>query len=145
MMAKTFSQLAEEAMATATAISPEDALIELSQGDDALLVDVRDESEVQVTGIGVGAINAPGRSLAWKADQEFDELYRAPELADRSRRILTTCGCSPCYRGASAANLLTDMGFNNVAFVDGGMTALLEAGLKTEKFKDADVLAYLKS
>ena len=144
-MAKTFNQLADEAMAQAKAISPEDALTELSHGDGALLVDVRDESEVQVTGIGVGAINAPGRSLAWKADQEFDELYREPELADRNRRILTTCGCSPCYRGASAANLLTDMGFNNVAFVDGGMTALLEAGLKTEKFKDADVLAYLKS
>jgi rhodanese-related sulfurtransferase len=98
-----------------------------------LLVDVRDESEMQVTGIGIGAINAPGRSLAWKADLEFDEQYREPELQDRSRRIITTCGSSPCYRGASAANLLAVMGFTNVSYVDGGMAALLAAGLPVQQ------------
>ena len=54
------------------------------------------------------------------------------ELQDRGRRILATCGMSPCYRGAKAANLLTKMGFTDVAYVEGGMTALLAAGLKTE-------------
>ncbi len=144
-MSKTFLQLADEAMAQASAISPQDALRELQQDTNALLIDVRDESEVQVTGIGIGAINAPGRSLAWKADQEFDKRYCEQELADRKRRIITTCGCSPCYRGASAANLLTEMGFDNVVYVDGGMAALLEAGLKTQRFNEEEVLAYLKS
>ena len=130
-MAKTFIQMAEEAMDKAEAISPEDALRELKQDSKTLLVDVRDESEVQATGLGIGAINAPGRSLAWKADLEFDEQYREPELQDRSRRIITTCGSSPCYRGASAANLLAEMGFDNVVYVDGGMAALLQAGLET--------------
>jgi len=78
-----------------------------------LLVDVRDESEVRVTGLGTKAINAPGRSMAWKADLEIDEQYREPQLQDRVRRIITTCGCSPCYRGASAANLLAEMGFTD--------------------------------
>ncbi len=131
-MAKTFKQLADEAMAKAHAISVEETLQILKQGSNALLVDVRDESEVQATGLGVGAINAPGRSLAWKADLEFDEQYREPELQDRSRRIITTCGSSPCYRGASAANLLTEMGFTDVSYVEGGMKALLDAGLATE-------------
>ena len=130
-MAKTFMQLAEEAMARAQAISPGAALEELSSNSDTLLVDVRDESEVRATGLGVGAINAPGRSLAWKADLEFDEQYREPELSDRGRRIITTCGSSPCYRGASAANLLEEMGFANVVYVDGGMAALLDSGLET--------------
>ena len=143
-MSKTFVQLADEAMAKAQSISPQEALLELESGT-ALLVDVRDESEVQVTGIGVGGINAPGRSLAWKADQEFDKRYCEPKLADRNRRILTTCGCSPCYRGASAANLLSEIGFDNVVYVDGGMTALLEAGLRTEPFGETEVLAYLRS
>ena len=134
-MAKTFMQLADEAMAQARAISVEDALQELERDSNALLVDVRDESEVQVTGLGIGAINAPGRSLAWKADLEVPEEYREPELQDRSRRIITTCGSSPCYRGASAANLLTEMGFSNVSYVDGGMKALLAAGLPTSKPK----------
>ena len=131
-MAKTFMQMADEAMAKAHAISAEEALKELEQNPNALLVDVRDESEVQVTGMGIGAVNAPGRSLAWKADLEFDEEYREPELQDRSRRIITTCGSSPCYRGASAANLLATMGFTNVSYVEGAMKALLAAGLPTE-------------
>ena len=131
-MAKTFKQLADEAMAKAHAISVDEALQILKQDTNALLVDVRDESEVQATGLGVGAINAPGRSLAWKADLEFDEQYREPKLRDRSRRIITTCGSSPCYRGASAANLLTEMGFSDVSYVEGGMKALLDAGLATE-------------
>jgi rhodanese-related sulfurtransferase len=131
-MAKTFMQLAEEAMAQANAISAEEALRELKENPSALLVDVRDSEEVQATGLGVGAINAPGRSIAWKACQEFDEEYREPELQDRSRRILATCGSSPCYRGACAANLLKEMGFTNVSYVEGVMKALLEAGLATE-------------
>ena len=130
-MAKTFVQLADEAMAQARVISPEAAISELKQNPEALLLDVRDESEVAMTGMGVGAVNAPGRSIAWKADLEIDEQYREPALQDRSRRIITTCGSSPCYRGASAANLLTEMGFSDVCYVDGGMAALLEAGLET--------------
>jgi len=131
-MGKTFMQLADEAMAQAHAISVEEALQILKQDSNALLVDVRDEAEVQATGMGIGAVNASGRSIAWKADLEIDEDYREPELQDRSRRIITTCGDSPCYRGASAANLLTEMGFTNVSYVEGGMKALLDAGLATE-------------
>ena len=131
-MAKTFFQLADEAMALAHAVSAEDALQELERDSNALLVDVRDESEVQATGLGVGAINAPGRSLAWKADLEVPEEYQEPELRDRSRRIITTCGSSPCYRGASAVNLLKEMGFTNASYAEGGMEALLAAGLATE-------------
>ena len=131
-MAKTFMQMANEAMAKADVISAEEALKQLEEDPNALLVDVRDESEVEVTGMGIGALIAPGRSLAWKADLEFDEEYREPKLQDRSRRIITTCGSSPCYRGASAANLLAEMGFSNVSYVDGGMKALLAAGLRTE-------------
>ena len=131
-MGKTFMQLADEAMAQAHAISVEEALQILKQDSNALLVDVRDEAEVQVTGMGIGAVNASGRSIAWKAELEIDEEYREPELQDRSRRIITTCGYSPCYRGASAANVLTEMGFTNVSYVAGGMKALLDAGLATE-------------
>lgn len=130
-MVKTFMQMADEEMARARAISAEEALKQLKQDPNALLVDVRDESELEATGMGSEAISAPGRSLAWKADQEVPEEYREPQLQDRSRRIITTRGASPCYRGVCAANLLTEMGFSNVAYVDGGMKALLAAGLST--------------
>lgn len=130
-MAKTFLQMAEEAMAKADAISAEDAIAELNDNADTLLVDVRDEAEVEVTGLGKQGFNAPGRSIAWMADADPENEWREPKLQDRNRRIITTCGMSPCYRGAKAANLLKKMGFTDVAYVDGGMTSLLVAGLKT--------------
>ena len=131
-MAKTFIEIAEKAMAQAHSVSAEEALMEMKETPYVLLVDVRDAEEVQATGLGVGAINAPGRSIAWKACTEFDVEYREPELQDRSRRILATCGSSPCYRGASAVNVLKEMGFNDVSYVQSGMRALLAAGLLTE-------------
>ncbi len=130
-MAKTFLQMANEAMAKARSISAEDAIEELESNGEALLVDVRDEAEVEVTGIGQQGFNAPGRSIAWLADTDPNNEWRAPELQDRSRRIITTCGMSPCYRGAKAANLLETMGFTDVSYVEGGMTELLASGLKT--------------
>lgn len=128
-MAETFAQMEERAISTADAVQANVALQILDGDPNALLVDVRDESEVDATGLGVRAIHAPGRSIAWMADLE--SIYRSEELQDRSRRILTTCGGSPCYRGASAANVLTRMGFADVSFVDGGMKALLLAGMLT--------------
>ena len=128
-MVKTFMQMAEEAISRARAISAEEARHCLEQGSGALLVDVRDEAEVQSTGLGVGAINATLGPLAWKADLEIPKQWREPKLQDRSRQIITTCGSSPCYRGATAANLLSDMGFTNVSYVDGGMEALIAADL----------------
>lgn len=130
-MAETYAQMEERAISKAHAVSASDALQILESDPNALLVDVRDESEVDTTGLGVRAIIAPGRSVAWMADLESE--YRSQELQKRSRRILTTCGGSPCYRGASAANVLTRMGFTDVSFVEGGMKALLSAGIATKQ------------
>lgn len=127
------AQLTEEAFAQAHVISADEAIQDLKDNPDTLLVDVRDVEEVQATGLGVGAVNAPGRSIAWKACTEIDEGYREPKLIDRSRRVIATCGWSPSYRGASAANLLTEMGFTNVSYVEGGMAALLAAGFAIEQ------------
>ncbi len=79
-MAKTFMHMADEAMAQAHAISAEEARKQLEQNSNVLLVDVRDKSEVQITGLGIGALNAPGRLLAWKADLEIAEEWREPKL-----------------------------------------------------------------
>lgn len=129
-MAETYAQMEERAISRADAVTAGEALDILENDPVALLVDVRDESEVEATGLGLRAIMAPGRSVAWMADLESE--YRSQELQDRSRRILTTCGGAPSYRGACAANVLTRMGFTDVSFVDGGMAALLSAGIVTK-------------
>ena len=129
-MADTFAQMEAREISSATAVTADEAIRELGEDSEVLLVDVRDTAEMQTTGIGPNAVMAPGRAIAWMADLESD--YRSADLQDRSRRILTTCGGAPSYRGAAAANVLTSMGFANVAFVDGGMAALIEAGLETK-------------
>jgi rhodanese-related sulfurtransferase len=130
-MVETYAQMEERAISKAHAVSASEALEILERDPNALLVDVRDDSEVDATGFGTRAICAPGRSVAWMAD--LDSEYKSQELQDRSRRILTTCGGSPSYRGASAANVLTRMGFTDVSFVEGGMSALLSAGIPTKQ------------
>jgi rhodanese-related sulfurtransferase len=129
-MAETYAQMGEQAISNANAVTATEALRLLENDPDALLVDVRDESEVEAKGLGLRVITAPGRSIAWMADLESE--YRSQELQDRSWLILTTCGGSPGCRGASAANVLTRMSFTNVSFVDGGMAALLTAGIITK-------------
>ena len=129
-MAETYAQMEERAISSANPVTANEAL-EILEGDpNALLVDVRDTSEIEATGLGLGAIAAPGRSVAWMADLESE--YRSQELQDRTRCILTTCGGAPSYRGASAANVLTRMGFTDISFVDGGMVALISAGITTK-------------
>jgi rhodanese-related sulfurtransferase len=129
-MAETYAQMEEREISGARSISAVDALAALAADADVLLVDVRDTAEMAATGIGPNAVQAPGRAIAWMADRESE--YRSSELQDRSIRIFTTCGGSPSYRGAAAANVLTAMGFKDVSFVDGGMTALLAAGIQTK-------------
>ena len=129
-MVETYAQMEARAISKANVVSAAEALNILESNPDALLVDVRDESEVAATGLGLRAITSPGRSIAWMADLESE--YRSEELQDRSRRILTTCGGSPSYRGASAANVLTRLGFTDVSFVEGGMAALLSSGIVTK-------------
>ena len=128
-MAVTFAQMEDREISNANPISATDALAALEKDPDILVVDVRDTAEMEGTGISPRAIPAPGRAVAWMADLESQ--YRSQELQNRSRRIFTTCGGAPSYRGAAAANVLTSMGFQNVSFIDGGMAALIAAGSTT--------------
>jgi len=129
-MALTYAQMEEEEITRANPISAKDALNALDGDPSILVVDVRDTAEMDATGINPRAIPAPGRAVAWMADLESN--YKSNELQDRSRRIFTTCGGAPSYRGAAAANVLTAMGFDYVQFIDGGMAAMIAAGSPTQ-------------
>ena len=51
-MAETFAQMEERAISAAHAVSASEALQILEDDPDALLVDVRDTSEMEATGLG---------------------------------------------------------------------------------------------
>ena len=129
-MSLTFMQIVEAAVANVEGISPADARQRLEQDPNALLVDVRDAGDIPSTGMVSGGTNISLGMLPIKADLELPEEWRDPELQDRSRQVITTCQLGP--NAAIGAKLLKDMGFTNVAYMDGGMEAWKAAGLPTD-------------
>jgi len=129
-MAKSFMQMAEEAMAEVDAIDAAEAHQLLSGDPEALLIDVRDAADIPSTGVPSGGANISLGMLPVRADLELPEDWRDARLQDRSRRIITTCPLGP--NGARGAKLLQDMGFTNVAYMTGGMAAWEKAGLPTD-------------
>ena len=129
-MAMSFMQMAEEAMAEVDGVSAEESLQQLQGDAEALLIDVRDASDIPSTGVPAGGANISLGMLPVRADTELPEDWRDARLQDRSRRIITTCPLGP--NGARGAKLLKDMGFTNVAYMEGGMDAWNKAGLAAD-------------
>lgn len=134
-MAKTFMQMAAEAMTAVPGISPLEAQRRMKEDPKTVVVDVRDAPDTGETGVIPGALNVSLGMLPVRADRELPEDWRNSSLQDRSRPIITTCALGP--NGARGARDLKDMGFTNVCYVEGGMQAWLNAGLPTEKRKQA--------
>ena len=129
-MSLSFMQIVEAAMANVEGISPADAQQRLEKDPNALLVDVRDAGDIASTGMVSGGMNISLGMLPIKADLELPEDWRESGLQDRSRQVITTCQLGP--NAAIGAKLLKDMGFTNVAYMDGGMEAWKAAGLPTD-------------
>jgi rhodanese-related sulfurtransferase len=95
---------------------------ELEQGD-ALLVDIREPAERVETGSIEGAVEAPRGMLEFWADPASP--YHREEF-DPGRRVILHCASGG--RSALAAAMLQDLGYEQVAHMDGGMKAWKEAG-----------------
>jgi rhodanese-related sulfurtransferase len=130
-MAKTFRQMVAEGREGTPMVSPQDAQQRMQSDKNLLVVDVRDAQDLSGTGIIPGAINVSLGTLPLRADQELPEALRNPELQDRDRPIITTCGAGG--QASLAAKLLKDMGFTNVSILEGGTNGWKEAGLPTEQ------------
>jgi rhodanese-related sulfurtransferase len=128
-MAKTFRQMVAEARAEVEVLSPQDAQKRM-QEQKALVVDVREPTDLQPLGVIPGSINIPLGVLPLRADQELPEQFRDPRLQDRSQVVITTCGGGG--QAALGAKVLKDMGFERAAMIDGGTGGWKNAGLPTE-------------
>ncbi len=129
-MAKTFMQMAEEAMAEVEGVAPQEAQQRLDQDPEALVVDVRDGEGIPSTGLAARGLNVSLGMLPVKADQELPEEWRDSRLQDRSRQIIVTCQTGE--NAARGGKLLKEMGFTNVSYMEGGMEAWKAAGLPTK-------------
>ena len=131
-MSRTFNQMAAEALAEVPSISPEEAHRRMAADPKVLMIDVRDAADIAATGIIPGAVAISYGALTYQADNEVPESWRAAQLADRSRPIITTCILGPL--GALGGKLLHDMGFTDVSILEGGVQAWTDAGLPTQPF-----------
>lgn len=125
-MPRTVAQMVAEAKARVENLTPEQVRHEMER-DDVTVVDLREPQEREQTGSIPGAVEAPRGMLEFWADPASP--YHRPEF-DPSRRIILHCASGG--RSALAAATLQEMGYTNVAHLDGGIGAWKEAGLPTE-------------
>ena len=120
-MMKSVVEMIGEARAQIGSVSPEAVSKELAAGG-PVVVDVREpvEWERHVE----GALQVPRGLLEFVADPASPRYN--PEL-EPTRRVIVYCASGA--RGALATLTLQDMGYENVANLDGGLQAWVAAGL----------------
>lgn len=129
-MAKTAAQLVAEAKQRIENLTVEQTAAEVDGGD-ALLVDLREPDERHQHGAIPGAMVAPRGMLEFWADPASS--YHRAEFAP-DRRIIFHCAGGG--RSALAADTLQQMGYTNVAHLEGGFTAWKQAGQPVEDASD---------
>jgi len=125
-MAKTAAEMVAEAKAGIENLTLEEAAGEIETGE-ALVVDIREPEEREGSGYIPGAVAAPRGMLEFWADPTSP--YHREEF-DPGKRIILHCASGG--RSALAAAMLQDLGYTNVAHMDGGTKAWKESGRPLE-------------
>lgn len=120
--ATTAAAMVAAARSRVEALSADQVTREMAVGQ-ALLVDLREPDERASAGVIPGAVHAPRGMLEFYADPTSP--YHRPEF-DPDRRVILHCASGG--RSALAAGTLRDLGYADVAHLDGGMKAWNEAG-----------------
>lgn len=123
-MPKSAADLVAEAKQRVENLTPDDVEREISEG--AVVVDLR-ESEELAGGRIPGAVHVPRGMLEFRADPSSP--YHDAAL-DPSARVILHCAAGG--RSALAAATLKEMGYDNVAHLDGGFGAWQSAGKPVE-------------
>jgi rhodanese-related sulfurtransferase len=125
-MKKAAADLVADAKSKVENLDPDAVERELDDGG-ALLVDIRDAPELDADGKIPGALHVPRGMLEFRADTTSP--YHQPPL-DPSKRVILHCASGG--RSALAAQTLQEMGYEDVAHLDGGIKAWKDAGKPTE-------------
>jgi rhodanese-related sulfurtransferase len=118
-------ELVTEANSAVRRVSVDEAKAIQDRGE-ALFVDVREPAEWE-KGRVPGALHVPRGTLEWAADPSAPS--HKSDLREE-RPIVVYCASGG--RSALAAKTLKDMGFKDVAHLDGGFTAWQTSGAKVE-------------
>ena len=125
-MGKTAAEMVSGAKARIDNLTVDQVATEMDQGD-AIIVDLRETEELATQGKIPGSVHVPRGMLEFRADPT-SSYHQAP--LDPSRRVILHCAAGG--RSALAAATLQDMGYGNVAHLEGGFTAWKDAGRPIE-------------
>jgi rhodanese-related sulfurtransferase len=130
-MSANFTEVVQNAQEGLEVLKANEAQAALNAEPNTMILDVRDEGDLNLTGIIPGTVNVSMGTLYFKADHNMPAEFQDPNLGDKDRPIITTCtlGMVACI----AAKTLKDYGFKNVKVLEGGNQAWKEAGLPLEE------------
>ncbi len=115
-MPSTVIEMVTRAKSQVENLTPEEVAREAEDG--ALVVDVREPAELQNDGMIDGAVHAPRGMLEFYADPASP--YHRDEFDPNRRTILY---CAGGGRSALGAVALAELGYTDVAHLDGGIKA----------------------
>lgn len=119
---KSATDLVNEAKQQIENLSPDQVNNELSKGN-VTLIDIRESEELIQNGRIAGSVHAPRGMLEFYADPSLP--YHKAEF-DKDKRIILHCAAG--MRSALATATLKQMGYNNIAHMDGGFKAWKNSG-----------------
>ena len=125
MSIKSSQTLVEEAQKNIETLTPSEVK-KLHENNEITLIDVRDIRELWKEGTVERSKHIPRGMLEFWLDPS-STYYQSNKIQDIKKMVLF---CALGWRSALATKSLVDMGFKNVAHVDGGFDALKKNGLK---------------
>ena len=125
MKIKSSQTLVEEANKSIETLTAEEVK-QLYDKNEITLIDVRDIRELWKEGTIENSRHIPRGMLEFWLDPE-SSYYKSNKIQNMKKMVLY---CALGFRSALATKTLVDMGFKNVAHVDGGFDALKKGGLK---------------
>ena len=125
MNIKSSQQLVEEAQKSIETLNS-DEIKRLLDNNEITLIDVRDIRELWKEGTIENSKHIPRGILELWLDPK-STYYQNNKIQNIKKMVLF---CALGWRSALATKSLVEMGFKNVAHVDGGFEALKKSGLK---------------
>ena len=125
MSIKSSKSLVEEALKKIQTLNPNEVK-ELLEKKEITLIDVRDIRELWKEGTIENSKHIPRGMLEFWLDPE-STYYKANKIENVKKMVLF---CALGWRSALATKSMVEMGFKNVAHVNGGFDALKKSGLK---------------
>ena len=125
MNIKSSRELVEEATKSIETLDSE-VVKDLVEKNEISLIDIRDIRELWNEGTIENSKHIPRGMLEFWLDPE-SSYFKSNKVENIKKMVLF---CALCFRSALATKSLVDMGFKNVAHVEGGFDALKKSGLK---------------